>query len=171
MNPKRDPRLLTAVRAPSPKARPQGTLPLTVPSSPHVPFRQPNTRHCSLCRPLHPAAKGLDSAWKSGAPPQNPRWGWGVGRRRQTSKLQLQYAFKKIIINVPEHQHCSICPSKLCAVHLDCLLTLTQLCQGDQALSDLSHGDFLSASARLGYGLCFLPPPSSPTTQRCEKLV
>lgn len=43
-----------------------------------------------------------------------------------------------------ENQQGFICPSKLCVVHLDRPLTLTQLCQGDQALSDLSHGDFLS---------------------------
>lgn len=93
MNPKRDPRLLTVVRAPSPKAKAQGTLPLTVPSSPHVPFR-PNTRHCSLCRPLHPAAKGLDSGlekWRPAPKPEMGVGGWGGGGKLQSCSCNMLF--------------------------------------------------------------------------------
>lgn len=113
--------------------------------------------------------KALAAAWKSAAPPPNP--GWGVGRRRQTSKLQLRYASKKKEKRkTPESQRGSPPPLELCAVHLDRPLILTLLCQGNPALRP-RPGLFPQASARRGCGSCFLRSLSSPTTQRCEKLV
>lgn len=71
-------------RTPCPSQRPGG---------PRVLCRPPTTSHRSPCTPSQQRAGAWAAPWKSTAPPQHP--GWGLARRRQTSKLQLQYAFKK----------------------------------------------------------------------------
>lgn len=73
-----------------PKGEPQGALPLAAPSSPRVPCRKPTTRHSNPCSPLHPAGEGLGSRVEKCRPAPEP--GMGAEGRRQTSKLQLQYA-------------------------------------------------------------------------------
>lgn len=71
------------------------------------------------------------AAWKSAAPPQNPGWGWGGGGKLQSCSCNM---LKKKKSHPPQSQSGSPHPLELCAVHLDRLLPLTLLCQGDPAL-------------------------------------
>lgn len=122
----------------SQEVQPQGAIPPTVPSSHRVPCRKlpPDTADPAALSPQ--LVKAWAAARKSAAPPPNP--GLGVGKRRQTSKLQLQYALKKTNLKT---RAASLVPQS----YLGSTLTTgsISLCSARRTwLSDLGREYFLS---------------------------
>lgn len=157
-----DPRLLpnpwnsqkASLRAPSLSQRPR--VPVSPAGSPPLDTATPAAPSTQLVR-------AWAAAWKSAAPPQNPGWG-----RRGGGKLQsCSCSMLKTNQSPLKARAAPLAPRSYARS------TVTARSARPRGpCSQTSAGRISSqASAQRGCGSSLLRPPSSPTTQRCEKLV
>lgn len=156
----------------SPTFRAPKSLSVRVPSHslhPRVPMSPAGNPPPDTAAPASPSTQLIRPGQRCGKVPPRPitqDGGWGGGGKLQSCSCNMLKKNKRPL----KARAAPVAPWSYARSTLTARSPSLSCVKGTQ-LSDLGWGISSQASTRRGCGSCLLSLPSSPTTQRCEKLV